>query len=85
MPKVLNFQAIIEQDENGYYVASVPAVPGCVSGGDSYDEAVSMIQDALQGCLEFAETEPEFKKQIVYPSENKTRGVSIVNLPISLA
>lgn len=85
MPKVLNFHAIIEQDEDGYYVASVPAVPGCVSGGDTYDEAVEMIQDALKGCLELAENEPEYKKQIVYPSENKISSVSIVNVPISLA
>lgn len=37
-------------DEGGYSV-SVPALPGCISEGDSFEEALTNIRDALEGCL----------------------------------
>lgn len=37
-------------DEGGY-VISVPAYPSCVSEGDSFEEALANIEDALEGCL----------------------------------
>lgn len=37
--------------EEGGYVVSVPAYPSCVSEGDTFEEALENIQDALQGCL----------------------------------
>ncbi|NWF66187.1 MAG: type II toxin-antitoxin system HicB family antitoxin [Campylobacterales bacterium] len=39
------FNAIIEKDENGYF-AYVPELKGCVSCGDSYEEAVFNIKEA---------------------------------------
>ncbi len=36
----MKLHAIIEQDEAGYYVAEVPALPGCLSQGKTYEEAV---------------------------------------------
>ena len=37
--------------EEGGYVVSVPAYPSCVSEGDTFEEALENIQDALLGCL----------------------------------
>jgi predicted RNase H-like HicB family nuclease len=45
----------IEKDEAGYYVAEVPALPGCLSQGKTYDEAVANIKEAVEGWLEVME------------------------------
>ena len=40
-----------ETVEEGGYVVRVPLYPSCVSEGDSFEEALSNIEDALLGCL----------------------------------
>jgi len=45
----------IEKDEAGYYVAEVPALPGCLSQGKTYDEALSNIKEAITGWFEVME------------------------------
>lgn len=52
MPKVLNYRVIIEQDEDGVFVASVPTIQGCYTQGDTYEEALKNIQDVIKLCLE---------------------------------
>jgi len=49
--KVLKYTVVFEPSEQGGYVASVPALPGCMSQGDSFEEAVKMIKDAISGYL----------------------------------
>lgn len=41
---------IYEAEEGGYW-AKVPAIPGCVSQGETLDEVKANIVDALEGCL----------------------------------
>jgi len=41
---------IHEADEGGYW-AEVPSIPGCVTQGDSFDELLSNIYEAVEGCL----------------------------------
>ena len=41
---------IHEADEGGYW-AEVPAIPGCASQGDSFDELVANLREAIEGCL----------------------------------
>ena len=53
----------IEQDEAGFFVAEVPALPGCLSQGKTYDEAVKNIQEAIEGWLEVMESKVEFPKE----------------------
>ena len=48
----MKLHVIIEQDEAGYYVAEVPALPGCLSQGKTYEEAVSNIKEAVEAWLE---------------------------------
>jgi predicted RNase H-like HicB family nuclease len=45
----------IEQDEAGYFVAEVPALPGCLSQGKTYEEAIANIKEAVEGWLEVME------------------------------
>lgn len=42
---------VILEEQDGRYLASVPDVPGCVTGGADITEAVRMARDALAGCL----------------------------------
>ncbi len=52
----MKLHAIIEQDEAGYYVAEVPALPGCLSQGKTYEEAVANVKEAIEGWLEVMES-----------------------------
>ncbi|MCK5346317.1 MAG: type II toxin-antitoxin system HicB family antitoxin [Candidatus Heimdallarchaeota archaeon] len=47
----MRFRVLIEQDEEGVYVASVPLLPGCISQGVTRKEAVNNIKDAIAGYL----------------------------------
>ena len=42
------YRIIIEQDEDGVYIASCPALKGCYSQGDTIEEAVENIKDAIR-------------------------------------
>ena len=46
----------IEQDEAGYFVAEVPALPGCLSQGRTREEAIKNIQEAILVWLEVMES-----------------------------
>ena len=48
----MRYRIIIEQDEDGMFVAAAPALPGCVSQGKTRNEAIDNIQDAIKGYLE---------------------------------
>ncbi len=41
------FQVVVERDREGYYVASVPALPGCHTQGRSLDELDARIREAI--------------------------------------
>lgn len=48
----MNFTVVIEKDETGYYVAEVPALPGCMSQGKTPEEARDNIKEAIAGWIE---------------------------------
>jgi len=73
--KTYNFKAIIELDEDGNYIASVPSVPGCYSSGKTFEESMKNINEALELCLEEAEDNLDYKMQISYPSESNVFSV----------
>lgn len=79
--KILEYTAIFEPAEEGGYVVSVPAIPGCVTQGETFEEAVTNIKDAMQGCLavlkEEGEDIPQEKSDIVITK------ISIANPAIS--
>ncbi|ETW95446.1 MAG: hypothetical protein ETSY1_30640 [Candidatus Entotheonella factor] len=52
------FSVIIERDEDGYYVASVPAFAGCHTQAKSLDELIARVKEAIQLCLEVQEEAP---------------------------
>ena len=46
------YRVLIEQDEDGAFVAECPSLPGCVSQGRTRDEAIANVKDAIAGYLE---------------------------------
>lgn len=50
--RTMKYRIIIEQDEDGIYVAECPSLPGCISQGTTRDEAIMNIQDAMKGYLQ---------------------------------
>jgi predicted RNase H-like HicB family nuclease len=48
----MRYRVVMEQDEDGVYVAEVPALPGCISQGRTRSEAVENIREAIAAYLE---------------------------------
>jgi predicted RNase H-like HicB family nuclease len=47
----MKLKVIIHQAEEGGYWAEVPSIPGCATQGESFDELLSNIYEAVEGCL----------------------------------
>jgi len=58
------FKAIIEQDEDGYFVASVPSLPGCYTQAKTLPELKKRIREAILLCLEVAEADLEYRRRV---------------------
>ena len=48
----MKYRVLLEQDEDGFFVAEVPALPGCISQGATRAEALENVKDAIHGYLE---------------------------------
>jgi len=48
----MKYRILLEQDEDGFFVAECPSLPGCISQGQTRKEAIDNIQDAIKGYLE---------------------------------
>jgi len=49
------FNVVIERDEDGYYIASVPSLRGCHTQAKSLDQLIERIKEAIELCLEVEE------------------------------
>ena len=57
------FHVLIEKDEDGGYVGKVPELQGCLSQGDTLDELMKNIKEAIELCLEAQAAEPQVIKE----------------------
>ena len=48
----MKFSVTIDRDEDGIWVVECPSIPGCVSQGQTRDEALKNIEEAIVLCLE---------------------------------
>jgi len=48
----MKFLITLDRDEDGVWIVECPSIPGCVSQGDSREEAQANIQEAIALCLE---------------------------------
>jgi predicted RNase H-like HicB family nuclease len=59
-----SLDVVIERDEDGYYVASVPELPACHTQAILLDEVMQRVREAIELCLE-VEGPPEQRLEIV--------------------
>ena len=78
--KILKYTAIFEPAEEGGYVVSVPALPGCITEGDTFEEAVEIIKDAIEGYLYVMKKEGQ-----EIPEETEDVVVTKVSIPAPTA
>ena len=72
MPR--SFNVITERDSEGYYIASVPDLPGCHTQARSLDELMLRIREAIELCLELeADAEPDTPNEFI--------GVQRISIP----
>lgn len=58
------FKVLIERDEDGFFVASVPALPGCHTQAKTLAELHERIRDAIRLCLSASKTDPRYRTKI---------------------
>ncbi len=57
----MKIRAIIHSAEEGGYWAEVPALPGCITEGDSIEEVTANLKDAIEGWLDVANSRDAIK------------------------
>ena len=57
----MKLQVILEPSDEGGFTALVPALPGCISEGDSREEALRNIQEAIELYLEPVDDDLDFR------------------------
>ena len=55
----MKYRVTIEQDEDGVFVAEVPALPGCITQGNTRQEAIDNAKEAIEVYLESLEAHGE--------------------------
>lgn len=70
----MKFSVLVERDEDGYYIASVPELPGCHTQAKTLDQLTSRIKEAIELYLETEGTKSEGKVEIV--------GVQFIEVPV---
>ncbi|MBD2771401.1 type II toxin-antitoxin system HicB family antitoxin [Iningainema tapete] len=48
----MKFNVTIDRDEDGVWIVECPSIPGCVSQGQTKEEAIENIKDAIAACLQ---------------------------------
>ena len=47
----MKLKVVVHEAEEGGYWAEVPSIPGCATQGDSYEELLANVHEAVEGCL----------------------------------
>jgi predicted RNase H-like HicB family nuclease len=63
-PTQQQYKILIEQDGDGYFVASVPILPGCHTQAKTIPELSKRIKEAILLCLDVAKKNPQYRKKI---------------------
>lgn len=75
--QIAKFTAIFEPAEEGGYTVTVPSLPGCITEGDTFEEAVEMAEEAISGYLESLR-----KNNEPIPEEKRSSFVGVINVPV---
>ena len=55
----MKYRVLVQQDEDGMFVAEVPSLPGCISQGETRAKAISNVEEAVIAYLESLEAHGE--------------------------
>ena len=75
--KVYTYRVIVEPDENNTFHAFVPALPGCHTWGETFDEARRNVRDAIDAYLRSLKTDGES-----IPEDNGVEILETVTAPV---
>ena len=76
---MLNYRVIVEQDEGGVFVASAPSLQGCYTEGDTFEEALENIKDAIKLHLDAR------KKERIIDDDSQTEFVGVKNISMTFS
>ncbi len=76
--KELQFKVLIEQDENGIYVASVPELRGCYTQGETVEEVRERIREVIELVLESDEDAKQEKLE--HPNTSRFFGIEDITI-----
>ncbi|MEQ6342943.1 MAG: type II toxin-antitoxin system HicB family antitoxin [Gammaproteobacteria bacterium] len=55
----MKIKVVVHEAEEGGYWAEVPAIPGCITQGDTFEELLANLYEAVEGCLSVDIVQPE--------------------------
>lgn len=55
----MKIKVVVHEAEEGGYWAEVPAIPGCATQGETMDELLQNLHEAIEGCLSVDISEPK--------------------------
>lgn len=76
--KILKYDVVFEEAEEGGYTVYVPVLPGCISEGDSFEEAKKNIAEAITAYLESLAKDGE-----VVLDEERNFFIGKIEIPLS--
>lgn len=82
--KNLDFDVIIRKDEDNIYFADCPAIPGCHSQGNTFEEVEKNIKEAIKLCLKVAEEDAEYRNSIDFKKINTPTLAGISHVTVDL-
>jgi predicted RNase H-like HicB family nuclease len=64
---LMKIKAVVHEAEEGGLWAEVPAIPGCASQGETLDELMQNLREAIEGCLsaELPQVDPDDKERVI--------------------
>jgi len=75
-----NFKILISKDKDGYFVATVPVLPGCHTQAKSYEKLIDRAREAIELCLEVKAQNKEYKQTLSYFSQPSFFGIEDVSI-----
>jgi len=80
----MKYRVLIEQDEDGIFVAFVPALPGCHTQGETYEDVLKNIKEAIALCLEVAKKDKSYRDKIDLDQtvSGRSKFLGITEVPI---
>ena len=58
------YKVVIERDEDGFFVASVPALPGCHTQAKDLSVLMERVRDTIRLCLEVARDNKQYRTKV---------------------